>query len=83
MTTQIGVPLLSEAPILRVIFLESRIFSDVCEADFFFLEPSMANSRWSSREVLESLGVLLPGDSASGLCQLAVVTCSGFSLVSR
>ena len=31
----------------------------------------------------ESPGVLLPGDSAPGLCQLALVTCSGYTLVSR
>ena len=31
----------------------------------------------------ESTGVVLPSDSAPELCQLAIVTCSGFALVSR
>ena len=49
-----------------------------------FWEPSMTHSCELSRArgVPESPGVLLPGDSAPGLCQLALVTCSAYTLVS-
>ena len=57
---------------------------DGFSAGSIFWEPSMTQSCELSRAraVPESPGVLLPGDSAPGLCQLALVTCSGYTLVS-
>ena len=44
-----------------------------------FFELSSAHTS-RAPGVPESPGVLLPGDSAPGLCQLALVTCSGYTL---
>ena len=57
---------------------------DGFSAGSIFWEPSMTHSCELSRArgVPLSPGVLLPGDSAPGLCQSAVVTCSGNTLVS-
>ena len=78
---EVDVPVVMQrlVPMVHTVQFSGWFFSGVD-----FLEPSMTHSCELSRArgVPESPGVFLPGDSAPVLCQLALVTCSGHTLVS-